>query len=901
MSDQTSDFGEPVVLVDRQPPGGGAAPVEHGIGALRDALDAQDATVETVDYWTEAESAADPCLVVGRADDQVVEKLLGESVTDPEAVVYRWADTGDGTALVVAGSDDRGLMYGLLELAERVEARGAGALSAVSDRTETPDNEVRGVDRFVEGPVEDEWLFDEAFWEDYLDRLARCRFNRFVLATGYDTAYFSPPYPFLVDVPDYPEVSVSDEIDVSREEHLAALRRIGELCHEHGLEFVFATWQQRPWSANPDIDHEPSDQGMLVEGLPEDDEAYTDYCVRGLQATLRECPEIDGLQLRVNFESGVGDRSTAESFWREIIDGVERAADERGRSVDLDLRAKGLTDDMIGWAQETGLNVTVPTKYWCESTGFPHHNTQMRQGELDNLDDMNRLRRYSYADMLEKPRFFDVLYRLWATGTNRVFLWGDPDYARRFGHSTQFGDGVGFEVTTPLSLKGGQYFLQDERWPLFDDPELRDYEYEDQRYWAWYRLFGRLGYSTDADPDVWEREYRARFGDAAPAVMRGLRAASKVLPLVTAAHLTRHPAIVNWAELDTGGALFAEHNFNEDFGDVTYASAEPSDPGLFYGIDEFVDDHLADSVENRYTPLQVSRWYEAFAADARAAAADAEDAIEVSTDDPTGELAATLLDVRMLADLGEYHALKTRAATALCLHERTDAGDAGDEVDAGDGVDETAELAAATAYMSRATEAWRSLAERGEGTYHDDLVFAMGPDAADEGNWADRLVEMEADLAELDRRCEAADLDPGAVDSGETDDSAVADDSGSVVPDLVATESPPFAFPTVDLDVPDAAPAGEPVDVRVRTGEMNGFDSMTLYYRHANQAEGPFRSASMDAVDDGFAATIPADYVSAEWDLLVYVGTRDESGNTVLYPGLYHAEYSEPYRVVETR
>jgi len=880
MSGVSADFSDTTVVVDRIPPGGETAPLDYGVETFFDALEAQDATVETVEYWTEAEAETDAFLVVGRTDDQVVERLLGETggdvdetgadIDDPESVVYRWADTGDGTALVVAGSDDRGLVYALLELAERVDAHGLDALSAVTDLTESPDNEVRGVDRFVEGPVEDEWLFDEAFWHDYLDRLARCRFNRFVLSTGYDTAYLSPPYPFFVDVPGHPDVRVSDEIDISREEHRDMLRRIGELCHQYGLEFVFATWQQRPWSANPDVDHDPGDQGMLVEGLPEDAEEYTDYCVRGLRAMLTDCPEIDGVQLRVNFESGVGDRSTAETFWREIIDGVEAAADERGRDVSLDLRAKGLTDDMIQWAQETGVEVTVPTKYWCESTGLPHHNTQMRRGELANLDDMNRHRRYSYSDMLEKPRFFDILYRLWVTGTNRVFLWSDPDYARRFSHSTQFGDSVGFEVTTPLSLKGGHHFLQDEQWPLFDDPDLRDYEWEDQRYFAWYRLFGRLGYSTDADPDAWEREFEARFGEAAPAVMRGLRAASKVLPLVTAAHLTRHPALTNWAELDTGGALFAEHNYNPQFTEVTYATAEPSDPGLFYQIDEFVDDYLEGSFADKYTPLQVSRWYESFAADTREAVAAAEDA----ADSETGEFESTLLDLRMLADLSEYHALKTRAATALCLHERTD---------------ETSALAEATAYMAGATEAWESLAERGSGTYHDDLVFGMGPHSADEGNWADRLVELEADREELAERCEAAGVDPGTVERT------------GVVTDLVTTEHQSFDAPTLDLDVPTSVPAGEAVEVRVRTGEVSGFDSMTLYYRHTNQAEGPFRSAPMEAVDEGFVATIPADYVDPEWDLLVYVGTSDEAGNAVLCPGLYHADYPEPYLVVETR
>jgi len=154
-------------------------------------------------------------------------------------------------------------------------------------------------------------------------------------------------------------------------------------------------------------------------------------------------------------------------------------------------------------------------------------------------------------------------------------------------------------------------------------------------------------------------------------------------------------------------------------------------------------------------------------------------------DDPTGEFASTILDLNMLADLAEYHALKTRAATVLCFSERTG---------------EVREIAEATAYMSQATDAWRSLSERGRGTYHDDLVFGMGPHAADEGNWEDRLVEMEADCDEMEERCEAAGVDPDAISEPE-----------GLVTDLVTAERQPFDFPTMDLDVPASTPAGESV------------------------------------------------------------------------------------------
>ncbi|MFB6133863.1 MAG: hypothetical protein ABEJ55_02635 [Halanaeroarchaeum sp.] len=841
--------GGTVVVVDRTDESSG--PVAHGRAAFLDALSEAGAGVERVDFWTETDR--DAFLVVGTVEDRPIARLLGNDDHPGEGVIYRWRETGQGTALVVAGTDDRGLMYALLELAERVEARGIEALSV-----EYPDNEVRGVDRFLETPVEDEWFYDDDFWDYYLDRLARCRFNRFVLITGYDTAFMSPPYPFLVDVPGYPDVRVSDDLDPSRTDHRERLRDIGERCHEHGLEFVFGIWQQQPWT-----DY----QGTLVEGLPTGDD-LADYCAAGLEELLVQCESIDCVQLRVNHESGVTDEDgyeTAEAFWMRIIDAVAAAEDQRGAEIGLDLRAKGLTDDMIEHGLERGFDVTVPTKFWCESTGLPYHNSRMRAGELANLDDLNRSRRYSYADLLEKPRFFDVLYRLWAVGTNRVFVWGDPEYARRFSHAAGFGDGRGFEITAPLTLKGGYFGLLDERWPLFEDPALRDYEWEDERYWAWYRTFGRLGYAADADADAWEREFENRFGEAADAVERGYRAASRVLPLVTAFNLTDHPALHTWAELDTGGALFAEHNYNERFGETTYLTAEPSDPGLFYGIEGYVSDVLEDDLDGKYTPQQVATWLAFLAGETR----DAIEGAERNAPD-SGEFRATQLDLHMLADLAEYHAHKIHAAMALCRYRRT--GDAD-------------RLAGAYASALAMRESWRSLANRGEGTYHDDLVFGRGPAAADAGNWSDRREEIDDDVRELERMLDEEGRTPEEVD-----------------PAVPASGSfGPFPNPSYDFVVPGACATDEDLEVSVAVGELNGAKRMTLHYRRANQLEGEFQRIEMERVDGAYRAIVPAEALSPAFDLLVYATAIDDDGDVVVVPGIYDAESPMPYRVVETR
>jgi hypothetical protein len=838
-----------------------AAPVSTAFKAFKEAVESHG-DLETVNYWSETQRSS--LVIVGTVENRAIKRLVGDEVDQDqsEGVIITWRTTDEGETLILAGTDDRGLTYALYELAEQIEIDGLDALATVERTIEYPDNEIRGIDRFIEGPIQDQWFYDDDFWEYYIAQLAKNRYNRFALITGYDTAFMSPPYPFFLDISGFEDIEVTADIDRTQTEHLERLNAIGELCDKYGLEFVFGIWQQKPWTEN---------QGVLVEGLPEKNDAYAEYCSKGMYELLTRCPVIDGLQLRVNLEAGVRDdeanSATAEAFWREIITAVEDASQDREDDIALDLRAKGLTDRMIDWGLETGLDVTVPTKYTWEGTGLPYHPVQMREHELADIENLNRSRRYSYATLLEKPRYYDVLYRLWEIGTNRIFLWGDPDYARRFAKSAGFGDSRGFEVTSPLALKGGHYYLQDEQWPLFEEEALCHYEYEDERYWAWYRLFGRLGYSTDTDSDVWEREFRRRFDGAAGDIRAAYRAAGKVLPLLTSAHLTHHPALTNWMELDTGGALFAEHNENPRFEreDITYGNVEPGDPGLFYGINEYVDDALDGGLDGRYTPVQVADWLRHFAADARSAIDAAGEEVDPETHP---EYRATRLDTRMLAGLAEYHAEKTYAAVALERYRETS---------------DPEELQTAVEAMTVAEDRWESVADLGESTYHGDLVFGMGPENGDTGQWRDRLPELRADLKALHRELADTDVGPDATETAEWRDAR----SGSAP-----------AQPSFELSVPESWTAGEDMPVTVETGELNRHGPVTLHYRHTNQTEGAFQTLKMEQTDRGYRAVVPGEYITSNWDLLVYVSTVTNDGDGVIVPGLYHATHAAPYRVV---
>ena len=235
------------------------------------------------------------------------------------------------------------------------------------------------------------------------------------------------------------------------------------------------------------------------------------------------------------------------------------------------MRYKGLRPGSIQAAAAAGLDLAVSTKFWCEFMGLPYHPTvedrQMgRSYELPHD-------RYGYGDLLHYPRPYHVLYQLWNVGSQRLLLWGDPEYAARFARSCHLGGGEGFEIFAPLTHKG--IGNQPGTWRIFADKSREYYTYEYERYWMFYLAFGRLGYNPGASPEVWQREFAHRFGEAASAVEAAYRSASRITPLLVATRLPSASEFGYWAEMDTGGPLEA------------YMCIPPSDTAQFYAIKSF--------------------------------------------------------------------------------------------------------------------------------------------------------------------------------------------------------------------------------------------------------------------------------------------------------------------------
>jgi hypothetical protein len=459
--------------------------------------------------------------------------------------------------------------------------------------------------------VEDKaWYNDRAMWPRYLTMLATQRFNRFNLSLGlgYDflrhvtDAYFLFAYPFLLSVPGY-RVSVPQLADAERDRNLDMLKFISEQTALRGMQFQLGLWMHGyEWADSPNANY-------TIEGLTR--ETHGPYCRDALRMLLQACPAIGGVTIRIHGESGVEEGSY--EFWRTVFDGVAGC----GRRVEIDMHPKGLDQTMLDIAAATRQPVRVSPKFWAEHLGMTYHQADIRALEvpkpgheatgLMKLSSGSRsFLRYGYGDLLREDRSWSVIHRIWP-GSQRLLTWGDPLTAAAYSRAFQFCGSDGAEICEPLTFKGrrGSGIAGDRC--AYADPTLRP-RWDWEKYVYGHRVWGRLLYNPDSAPDPWRRYLRNEFGDAASDIESALANASRILPIVTTAHL---PSAANnnyWPEMYTNHSMIdAEHagSYSDTPAPKVFGNVSPLDPQLFSRINDYADALVSGKRSGKYSPSRL--------------------------------------------------------------------------------------------------------------------------------------------------------------------------------------------------------------------------------------------------------------------------------------------------------
>ena len=642
--------------------------------------------------------------------------------------------------IIIYGSDLRGLIYAITEIADRVEnlITSKNILQEIFLKTiESPKTKIRSISKCFESDIEDlPWYRNKIMWKEYLDMLVTNRFNRFTFTLGMQynypygnefisDVYFYLAYPFLVQPKGYNMHAVGIN-KKTRDENLKILKFISDEASLRGLDFQLALWTQRY-----DFDEVPN-ANYQMKNIPI---KYAEYCRDSLEIILKKCTNINGITLRVHVESGVQERDY--KFWKIYFESIKKIK----RKINLDLHAKGIDNKLINLALNVTSDVTVSPKYTAEHMGLPYHQTSIRKQEMppkkqvDNKwifsEGKRKFLRYSYGDLLSNNRKYDILFRIWP-GTQRILIWGDSDLARGYGQHSTFCNALGVELCEPLSFKGRMGTgIKNARFN-YSVKQLRT-KYDWQKYLFTYRVWGRCTYNYKTNENNYSRYYKKLFGKSSNELIKSLSYASKILPFFTLVHGVSASNNSYWPEMYENMSIVenAPHlPYSYDLHKPSrFGMSTSQDPNLIMSPIELANCIYNKKNIKKYSPITMANWLYEYSNKART---NLVKAIKKITNKNDPEFLRLEIDIKILIGIGKFFSYKIKSACYWELYIKEKKFNLGYQ---------------SLQFYKKSYSAWSKIAKISKKFYLEDLTY--GPQSWLRGRWDDRLPAIKDDIIKM--------------------------------------------------------------------------------------------------------------------------------------------------------
>ena len=674
--------------------------------------------------------------------------------------------------------------------------------------------------------------------------MSQNRFNMLEILFGYENGGFMAPcYPYFFNVEGFPNVKMEGITPEQQQKNLTTMNHVIKMAHERGIGIRLSIWDHIyrggvQAGGNPDFKYVPDQpQSFQVGGL--NSENIKPYTKAAVARFVKELPDLDAILYKTNNESGLKESELLE-FGLNFLETIK----ENAPNLKIDIHSKGLTDTLISSAIKLGIKFRIAPKFWMEQMGLPFSPTHINREDQRN-------RRHGYANLLRYPQQYQMLWKLWNGGTNRVFLWGDPEYARRFAESSHLYNSSAYEVYEPLATKMESQAHNAKPFELLK-PEYQYYTYEFERYWNFYQMFGMLGYNPQTPPDTWEMEFNKRFGEnAGPIVKSALNEASWILPRIVAScyPYSYFPTTSAWPEKQRLGDL------------PLYAKAEGSDLQQFASFDDEARVLLGMMETAKTRPSTTSFWLKNVSENIINKVAEAEKSIGTISNK---EFNSTVVDLKMLSYLALYHSCRIPAAVSYCLFLRTQ---------------DLSALDQAIVHEQKAIKAWQQLVNAAGDYYPDRILIGKNPLS---GHWKDELVFLTMGLEKLKEQ--KANFKPtGPVKT-----------SPQYMP---ASEGSNCNYYMINHNPVKYATARLPITIKIQITSPAGLKWVRLQYRAMNQYN-DFEMLPMNPTGekDTFEVTIPADRIDTNYNLMYLVEMMDNEGRGFIYPDFNN---ETPYEIVE--
>lgn len=581
------------------------------------------------------------------------EMILVNFELDQSLAKEEYQITRKGSTILVKGGDANGLMYAGLELAETIQdGKNLLQISNLSDKPYMP---YRGI-KFnfpldARTPSYDDtgdaaqkniltmWDFD--FWKNYLDNMARYRYNLLTLWNLH-------PYPSMIKVPGYEDIALNDvcvytnpitaKIDrdwggediqnpkylkvikkITIDEKIAFWKKVFQYADDRGIDIHMYNWNVYAMNA---LDK----HGITGK---QDNQETVDYTRESVKQLLLTYPNLKGIGVTAgeHIMNGLkGPYSIENWMWMTFGKAVKEA-----QAIHPEIK---------------------PTFI------FRQHQSDMNlisEAFKDYGEPFDTEFKYSRARMFSSttPPWFDHIYRqqvekykvkVWMNVRNDDILnfrWGNPEYANDF------------IKNMPRELMSG-YFWGPDGYIYGRDFNSKNPEnlpkYEIDKQWYMFMIYGRAGFNPNLPESFYVNRIKAHFpGVNAQLLYDTWKSTSEVISWVDKIHFRQ-----NDAEFITEGCFDIKK-----FHDVNNFCRMPCMPDQ--GLSSIGDFVLKGKVAGELTPFEVAGKLEQASANLLKGTSK----IKAGNNK---ELAHTLGDLTALGYLAEYYSHKIKGATNLSMY-----------------------------------------------------------------------------------------------------------------------------------------------------------------------------------------------------------------------------------------
>lgn len=583
---------------------------------------------------------------------------------EPEGYAVRIQRSEGQTICRVIGADASGAMYGGLDVAEFI--RHGTTVDRLQDYHKNPFISRRGIKFNIpldartpsysdngdaaQHNIAEMW--SESFWEEFLDQMARHRFNTLSLWNLH-------PFPSLVRVPEYPDIALNDVKkttvpfqattrglgmstadtlshlttvkEMTIEEKISFWRHVMQYASDRGIQIYMITWNIFTYGT------EGNRYGIDDR---QDNETTIDYFRASVRSLLETYPLLAGIGVTAgeNMQHLPSPYSDEEWLWRaygEAVLDVKHSHPER-------------QIHFIHRAHETSLSA-------------------IHEAFREYPDTFTYSYKYSLAHMYSsvKPPFIyreDFIHNLpggsktWLTVRDDdfyYFRWGNPEFARQYILGMPSPERLAGFYMGPDGFIWGREFVSTEP----DTPRQMIIS----KLWYSFSIWGRLSYDPALPDHLFLKQLEARYPEAGSRLLfEAWATASKIVPLVTTFHWEGNSLDFQWypeacCSIPRYKGFHTVQHFIED--------APMPESGLM-SIPEYADHLLHQRQMPGLTPPQV-------ADDLQNYADRTIQLVQTIGKASDKELRLLLGDLQAMSFLGLYYAAKIRGATELHMYRMT--------------------------------------------------------------------------------------------------------------------------------------------------------------------------------------------------------------------------------------